>query len=193
MIDGILQLSREQWIWVAAGVGVVAGLLLLAGWWWWRGREATVASAIRAVSVDAVHDVLVPDGMGGHIHLAHLLLTARGLVIVDVKRFRGVVFGSDRMEEWTVIAEKRRFTFPNPQSGLYDRLAALRQVARDVPVAGHVVFERGADFSKGRPKDVLLPAELQELYRKPASADLKAAIELLEPQWEQVKRAIRRA
>jgi hypothetical protein len=190
-MDEIVQLVREHWIWAAAVLGAV--LLALVGWLWWRRGDASARRAIRSVAVDALHDVLVPDGMGGQIHVEHLLLTAQGLVVVDVKRFRGVVFGSDRMGEWTVMAERRRFTFPNPQSALYDRMAALRQIARDVPVSGHIVFEKGADFSKGRPKDVLLPTELQELYRKPAPGDLQNALKLLRPQWETVKQTVQPA
>ena len=34
---------------------------------------------------------------------------------------------------WTVIGREGRFTFPNPQSTLYDRVAALRQLVRDEP------------------------------------------------------------
>ena len=93
--------------------------------------------------------MLVPDGMGGQIQIEHLLLTANGLVVVDVKAFEGTIFASDRMEEWTVIGRDGRFTFPeSAQSTLYDRVAALRQLVRDVPVVGLVLFAPGADFRR---------------------------------------------
>jgi hypothetical protein len=95
------------------------------------------------------------------------------------------------MAEWTVIGKKGRFTFPNPLGTLYDRVAALRQLVRDVPVAGHVLFGGGADFSKGRPRDVVSPADLVELYRRPDKADLERLLVALRPQWEGVKSAIR--
>ncbi len=46
---------------------------------------------------------------------------------LEVKDIDGAVFGSDKMSDWTVIAAKRRYTFPNPQHALYDRIAAVRQ------------------------------------------------------------------
>jgi hypothetical protein len=127
--------------------------------------------------------------MGGQIQLEHLLLTANGLVIIDVKEFEGTIFAGDRMQEWTVIGQQGRFTFPNPLGTLYDRIAAVRQLVRDVPVTGHVLFAHSAAFSKGRPKDVLLPTELVELYPKPERADLEQLLESLAPHWQRVKGA----
>ena len=34
----------------------------------------------------AAHQVQVPDGMGGYIHVDHLLLTPRGLLVLDTRR-----------------------------------------------------------------------------------------------------------
>ena len=53
------------------------------------------------------------------------------------------------MAEWTVMDGAQRFTFTNPQSALYDRIAAVKAVAGDVPVEGRVVFTRRGKFPKG--------------------------------------------
>jgi LPXTG-motif cell wall-anchored protein len=181
--------TSQQWIWLGvAGAGV---LLAVAAVWFvkWRKRGPLLAQALHAVAIARLHDVLVPDGMGGQIHIEHLLLTANGLLVIDVKAFSGSIFASDRMQEWTVIGQRGRFTFPNPQTTLYDRVAALRQLVRDVPVNGHVLFCAEADFSKGRPRDVVLPAELMERYRKPERAELERLAEAFAPQWDEVKAA----
>ena len=81
-------------------------------------------------------------------------------------------------------------TIPNPLGTLYDRVAALRQLVRDVPVAGHVLFGGGADFTKGRPRDVLSAAELTVLYHRPDAADLERLLVAFEPHWDRVKAAI---
>jgi hypothetical protein len=94
------------------------------------------------------------------------------------------------MTEWTILSRRRRFTIPNPQSTLYDRVAALRQLVRDVPVAGHVLFAGGADFSKGRPRDVLSATELVERYRRPEKADIERLLVAFAPHWDRVKAAI---
>ena len=130
----------EYWIWVATAAVVLAAGAFLWRRAWLRGRGPMLEQALRVVAIDHLRDVLLPDGMGGQIQVEHLLLTGNGIVVIDVKAFEGTIFASDRMEEWTVIGRRGRFTFPNPQGTLYDRVAALRQLVRDVPVAGLVLF-----------------------------------------------------
>jgi len=154
-----------------------------------RRAEGGLGGLVEAVGVDRVSDILVADGMGGEIHIEHLLLTGQGLVILDVKTIKGTVFASDRMEEWTVMTAKDRVVIQNPQPALYDRIAALRLLVRDVPVSGHILFEAEADFSKGRPRDVILPDELLARYRKPDKAELERIMDAFFPHWELVREA----
>ncbi len=185
----IAQVFYENW--VVLGVGLLGAVFLLAGVLvWWRRKKHDLLGAIDAVTVDRMRDVLVPDGMGGHIQVEYLLLTAHGLVVIDVKPYEGMVFASDRMDEWTVMGKEGRFAFPNPQRTLYDRVAAIRRLVRDVRVTGHVLFAAGADFSKGRPKDVLLPGELTEQYNKPERSDVDQLMEAFSPHWERVREAV---
>ena len=182
-------MKSEYWILLGAALAAVAAGAFVAARVWRRRRGPLIEQALRSVAIDRLRDVLLPDGMGGQIQLEHLLLTGNGLVVIDVKAFEGTIFASDRMAEWTVIGGSGRFTFPNPLGTLYDRVAALRQLVRDVPVIGLVLFAAGADFSKGRPKDVLLPAELMDRYRKPEQTDLERLLVAFAPHWDRVKAA----
>jgi len=176
---------------VIAGIAALAVLLVLVLWLLVRRRKGPeIKQALEAVAIARLQNVLVPDGMGGHIQVEHLLLTGQGLVVIDAKSFAGTIFASERMEEWTVIGKQGRFTFPNPLGTLYDRVAALRQLVRDVPVTGHVLFGGSADFSKGRPRDVLSAAELAEIYRRPDKADLERLLVAFAPHWDRVKASI---
>ena len=171
-------------------VGALAVLLL--GWAlvrWFRHPRGGPHAALKQVSVALVRDVLVPDGMGGQIYVDHLLLTSRGIAVVDVKNFSGTVFASDRMQEWTVIDTGRRFGFPNPQGTLLDRVAAVRALVSNVPVEGHIVFGNGADFSKGRPKHVMVAHELEPHYGKPGKADRERLTDAYAPHWAKLKAA----
>jgi hypothetical protein len=131
--------------------------------------------------------------MGGEIHIEHLLLTVGGILVVNVKPYEGVIFASDRMDQWTVIGPTGRSTFPNPLGSLYDRIAAVRQLVRDVDVAGFVVFPALADFSKGRPADVLLPADLLEAYAQTDAADAGRVTSVFGPHWEKIAGSVRPA
>lgn len=171
-----------------AGAGLL--LLIVLVWLWRRRRRrSTVDTALAAIAFERLRDVLLPDGMGGEIHIEHLLLTARGILVVNVKPYEGIIFASDRMDQWTVIAASGRATFPNPLSSLYDRVAAVRQLVRDIDVTGFVVFPALADFSKGRPADVRLPADLLADYAKSDHEDRGPLVDALVPHWEKLREA----
>ena len=191
MLDSFLNVFYESEVEVVGALAVVSlGLGLL--WWLPHRRRSTprrlMERALKMVSVEMLEDVLVPDGLGGHIHLDRLLLTAHGLLVIDTKDVPGAVFASDAMDDWTVIGQERRFTFSNPQGPLFDRVAAVRQLARDIPVEGHVLFTDRADFSRGRPKMVLQPTDLVQRYRKPGKADSGRLLDAFYPYWERVRR-----
>jgi len=111
---------------------------------------------LERVAFAAAHQVLVPDGMGGFIHIDHLLLTPRGVLVLDTRRVAGLIFGGDQMSDWTVMGRGRRYTFDNPQPALYDRIAAVKALVGDVPVEGRLLFSNAGKFTKGFPKWVLM-------------------------------------
>lgn len=174
-------------------VGLIAGAVILFGllfaWFVRRRQRSSINDAIDAIAVERLEDIVVPDGMGGEIHIEHLILTARGILVVTVKRFDGVIFASERMDQWTAIGASGRSTFPNPLGSLYDRVAAVRQLVRDVKIVGVVVFPADADFSKGRPADIRLPEDLLAAYAKPDKDETARFIEAYGPHWERVRQA----
>jgi hypothetical protein len=80
------------------------------------------------------------------------------------------------MAEWTVIDGARRFTFTNPQSALYDRIAAVKAIAGEVPVEGRIVFTRRGRFPKGLPKWTLM---LDALRAEFPAADFESPAETI--------------
>ena len=155
-MEELEKLPPTAWALIAA-----AAILGFAAAWVWRWyRQYRMRSALRtavtAAGSDHLVDMLVPDGMGGGFHVDFLLLTTRGILVIDLRDVQGNIFGGDQMAEWTVMDGPRRFTFTNPQSALYDRIAAVRGVAGDVPVEGRIVFTRRGKFPKGLPKFTLM-------------------------------------
>src|SRR5271165_6092930 len=167
-----------QWI----GMGVLL-LLLLAGGYWGvrayqrRARRKALLARLHRVAYEAAHQVLVPDGMGGYIHVDHLLLTPRGVLVLDTRRVAGLIFGGDQMSDWTVMGRSRRFTFDNPQPALYDRIAAVKALVEDFPVEGRVLFSNLGKFTKGMPKYVLM-LEGIEVEFPPADRSIKGSAAL---------------
>lgn len=168
---------------------VVLLLLVLLLWYRYRRRRRrTLASVLATIAFERIENLVVPNADEGEIQIDHLLLTPNGLLIIDVKHVQGTVFGSDKMQDWTVISEERRFTFGNPQPALYDRIAAVRQIVRQVPVAGRILFLDGANFTKGIPGMVASLDQLVEEFAEPDKATAKMKVEAFKPHWDLIRR-----
>jgi hypothetical protein len=168
-----------------------AGLLLvLIVWRKLAGRQTPLEKALAEISYGSIERLVIPHVYEGEIQIDQLLLTSQGLLILEIKDVQGAVFGSDAMSDWTVMAEHRRFTFPNPQPALYERIAAVREIVRQVPVEGRVLFLDGAEFTKGVPS---LACSLEQLVEEFGESDKNAAkfkIEAFKPHWELIQKAV---
>ena len=157
-------------LWIALGVMVAGILLFIFRVVGRRGAARRLHLGIVSVSVEYLENVLVPDGMGAVLHVDYLLLTSRGVVVIDLRDIRGNIFGGDQMTQWTVMNGAARTTFQNPQHALYDRVAAVRTMAGDLPVEGRVLFTRRARFPKGLPRWTLMVDSLRAEF-PPVEAD----------------------
>ena len=165
--------------------------LLLVIWLVYRRsrRGSRLQQVLNEIGFERIDELVIPNGDEGEIQIDHLLLTSQGLLILHIKDVQGVVFGSDKMQDWTVIGKGRRYTFSNPQPALYDRIAAVRHIVRQVPVAGRVLFGDGAEFTKGVPGMV---CDLDELLAEFGEKDKAAAqrkVEAFKPYWELIHKA----
>jgi hypothetical protein len=177
------------WVWVLLAVGVLAGGVMFVRD---RLRQArarrAIDNVISSVAYDELRNVLVPTGTGDQIHLHYLLLTQRGLLVIDLFDVQGLIFAGDKMSQWSVFGPKRHFTFSNPLPILEERVTAVRLLAGDTPVEGRAVFSMRGEFPKGRPGTVLRLDALQDEYpvveRSPAGVAAAFA-----PVWERVREA----
>lgn len=190
-MDELSKLPPSVW---ALALGAAALVAVL--WWAWRwygfyrARRA-LRAAVTGGAADHLANALVPDGMGGGFHVDFLLLTMRGVVVIDLRDVRGNIFGGDQMAEWTVMDGARRFTFTNPQSALYDRIAAVKAVAGDVPVEGRIVFTRRGKFPKGLPKWTLMVDALRAEFPPVEYQSHEEATAPLSEGWRRLKQAVK--
>jgi Nuclease-related domain len=148
---------EPQWI----GIGAAALTVGALGYFGMRAyqrraRRKSLLARLESVALASAHQVLVPDGMGGFIHIDHVLLTPRGVLVLDTRRVAGLIFGGDQMSDWTVMGRGHRYTFDNPQPALYDRIAAVKAIVGEVPVEGRLLFSNVGKFTKGIPKWVVM-------------------------------------
>ncbi len=167
-------------------------LLLLLLWLLYRfvsGRRNALKRAFRSIAFERIEGLVIPSADEGEIQIDQLLLTTQGILIVDIKDVQGAVFGRDKMQDWAVISDERRYTFANPQPMLYDRIAALRQIVRGVPVTGRILFLDGAEFTKGVPGLVCTLDDLVDEFSEPDKKAAKFKIEAFKPHWELIQKA----
>lgn len=170
--ETLQQLDTEQnRLILAVAAAVLLAALVFYLWRAWRLRRerAKLHQSIIAVGTEALHNVLVPDGMGASMHVDYLLLTSRGVLVIDLRDLRGNIFGGDQMTDWTVMNGPARQTFQNPQHALYDRVAAVRQLSGDLSVEGRVLFTRRGKFPKGLPRWTLMVDSLPTEFPMPDS------------------------
>ena len=174
--------------WGLALAGTVALLLIaLVALGIRHRRRGSVERRLRSVSTDVLTNFLIPDGEGGEIHVEFALLTSHGVLVLEVRDVDGHVFGSDTMQDWTVISKNRRFTFSNPQPPLYDRVAAVKRLLPELPVTGYLAFSESAKFSKGRPTNVVMLDQFIDELRRAARNSRTGKIELFQPPWDRLR------
>ena len=185
-------LTQIQLALIVLGI-VVAGLVVVFGSraYLMRRRDAHRVARVTAGAADYLRNVLVPDGNGGDFHLDFVLLTSRGVIIIDMRDITGNVFGGDQMTAWTLIEGARRSTFANPQSGLYDRIASLKAIAQDTPVEGRIVFTKRAKFPKGLPRFTVMLDSVAAEFPKLGAAELEIAVSKYRPGWARIKETVK--
>ncbi len=183
MNDILQETLSRPWVLIALLVLVVVIWFVVRSR---RGRKQSLASVLNDIAFERMQGLVIPSADEGEIQIDYLILTAQGLLIIDIKDVEGAVFGSDKMQDWTVIGSNNRFTFSNPQPALYDRIAAVRQIVRQVPVAGRIVFLDGATFTKGVPSMVCNLDDLLADFGEQDKTAAAAKIEAFKPHWAHI-------
>lgn len=119
--------------------------------------EFSLTRALRATGMESLHEVSIPDGIEGSAWIEHAALTPQGIMVMVIKRYRGVIFAGDKIEQWTQVMDNRSYKFPNPIHQLEESILAIRaHINKDVPLIGRVLFIKGSQFPRGKPEQVLV-------------------------------------
>ena len=174
---------------VAVVVAVIAALIT------WRrlARDRDLRQLhklLKPFVLDSRDNVFVPDEVDGQVWVDHLVLTQGGILVMDVRRYEGNLYGGEQINEWTQLLGMKRNTFDNPLLGMPARLQAVKALVPDVPVIGRVVFTCLGQFQKGKPEGVstcdTLNADLEAFFASRVDADrLHQAWQVLQQHLEQ--------
>ena len=164
---------------------VVIGVLIVVAVRRRRANARGLQPLIRSLAHDALINIVISDGNQGEIYIDHLLLTHRGLLLLDTIDAAGNVFAGDRMDTWSATHKGNRVNFRNPIPALADRVSAVKVLAPSAPIESFVVFTGDVRFPKGHPETVTTVASLLETV----PPDPPAPPEDFNAQWAAIKAA----
>jgi len=133
--------------------------------------EAALAKVLSPHAQAAMHDVYLPDNRGGLTQIDHLLLSSRGLEVIETKNYSGNILGRATDKTWTQRLRRRTVCFQNPLQQNYGHVQAVKAVVGDtVPVNNVVVFGAAARFKHEQPSDVYSPAQFVRILKQSKSS-----------------------
>ena len=131
-----------------------------------------------------MHDIMLPDSLGGFTYIEHLVLTADAIVVLYLKRYPGVIFAGEQIDEWTQVLNNHSYRFPNPLRQLDMDVMAIRNLITSGEVRGLVVFTQGSEFPKGKPGNVILFSELETSQKDYKAEELSSG---LHTEWKKLQ------
>jgi hypothetical protein len=152
----------------------------------WR-QERNIRKVIRQLGVRSMENIHLPDGTGGEVTIAYLLLGRDAILVVGVMRFEGLIFGSSHTDQWTQVINRRSYKFDNPDHYLQRQINAVRLIAPSARVSGWHLFGHGAKFPKDKPDNVLQLGDIRSLPKRPQHEDIPKQ---LRAAWKQLVVAV---
>ena len=157
-----LLVSPDTALWgaVLTTLLLVAVLIMLA--WRWHTKRHQVSRLLRGLGGIFMRDLIIPDGVGGTVQTDFLVLLRGGVLALDVKNYRGALFGAENAPLWSQMVRARSFKFTNPLPENILRVQSLKLLLPNVPVIGRVVFTREGRFPRDIPAGVSMLDTLAE-------------------------------
>ena len=183
----LASLRDAPWVWA---LGVVLVIIVFGvGIRSYRNRHVRrLNRTIRGLGSRVLSNILLPDSVEGQVHVDYLVLSAGGILVIDVKDYRGMLFGGANTDVWTQVVDGRSYKFENPLYRNRAREAAVRALAPGATVRGIVVFTDAGHFPRQRPAGVYMLAGLGDELAL-GSAAVPAG---LQGTWEQLEQRVRR-
>lgn len=99
----------------------------------------------------------------GTTQIDHVVVSTRGVFVVETKHYSGWIFGDANSKHWTQVLYKKKSRFQNPLRQNYKHVKAIEQLLDFLPdgtVHNVVVFTGVAKFKTDRPPGVFSPGGL---------------------------------
>ena len=126
------------------------------------GEWALNRTLVRELPANYQHyrNLVIPTEKGDFTEIDHLVLSPFGIFVIEVKNYRGWIFGGEKQPKWTVQYFRSRHQFMNPLHQNYKHTEAIKQLlgltgANSEVVQSIVAFSVRADFKFQIPPNVM--------------------------------------
>ncbi len=105
-------------------------------------------------------NLVIPTAKGDFTEVDHLVLSHFGIFVIEVKNYRGWIFGGEKQPQWTLQRFRSKHPFMNPLHQNYKHTQAVKQLlgltGKDADsVQSIVAFGRHAEFKFQIPPNVM--------------------------------------
>ena len=130
--------------------------------WWLNANFATIKGAIgekhivkELQKLDSTHyflmnDLYIPKKDGTTSQIDHLVISDKGIFVIETKNYQGWITGTENNQYWTQIIYKRKEKFFNPIWQNAGHIKAIQEylgdAVRDCPIHSIIVFGKQAEF-----------------------------------------------
>lgn len=125
---------------------------------------------LRRLGFKQVANFRCPDGMDHHFVIDRLILRRDGITLLMYKKFPGMIYCAEEIDDWTQMLGQQSYRFKNPLYELDQQVKAVSACVPGVPVNGLLFFDHQAEFPKGHPDSVIYLKNIPEGL-KPAKGE----------------------
>jgi restriction system protein len=104
----------------------------------------------------------------GTTQIDHILISTKGIFVIETKHYSGWIFGSEKSNQWTQVIYRIKNRFQNPIHQNYRHVKAIQQLLDFLPkehIHSIVVFSGSAVFKTPLPNGVVYLTQLPDLPR----------------------------
>ena len=121
---------------------------------------------IKKLGNKILSNVKLSDGVDGEVYIDHIVLRGNKVIVVDVKRYDGLIYGGEALDQWTQIVNQKSFQFSNPLLQNQSNVVAVKSIIPDVVVEGIVLFAGRSQFPRRVPDGVHVLRDIQRPLEK---------------------------
>lgn len=169
--------------WTVAFLIILLGLALQKVWIKESISEWKLNHLLRNIGIDSMRNVSIPDDIDGNIFIENLILMPDKILLLGVKKYRGLIFAAEKIDLWTQVIGNKSFKFENPLRQLERDALTLNSKIENTKVEEKVMFIKGSEFPKGKPDSVVEITEVKEWLNNKTNAEVS---EELRTDWKRL-------